>query len=198
MSSSDKIVGAVLLAAGQSERFGPENKLLAAVDCRSVVRNAARTLLAAPLDERVAVVGHDAAAVREALPEGFTIRYNDRHREGQHTSVRAGTAAARKAGWDGALFALGDMPAVDPTTVDALLKSFTDEPGSIVVPTESGSRGNPVLFGASHFDALAEVTGDRGGRALIAACPDVVRVPVDDTGIHRDVDRPEDLNSVRE
>jgi molybdenum cofactor cytidylyltransferase len=90
------------------------------------------------------------------------------------------------------------MPAVDPTTVDALLKSFTDEPGSIVVPTESGSRGNPVLFGASHFDALAEVTGDRGGRALIAACPDVVRVPVDDTGIHRDVDRPEDLNSVRE
>ncbi|CCQ37745.1 molybdenum cofactor nucleotidyltransferase domain protein [Natronomonas moolapensis 8.8.11] len=198
MSNSDNVVGAVLLAAGRSERFGPENKLLAAIDGRPVVRRAARTLLAASLDDRIAVVGHDAAAVGKALPEGFTIRYNDRYREGQHTSVRAGTAVARKAGWDGALFALGDMPAVDPTTVDALLKSFAEGTGSVVVPTESGSRGNPVLFGASHFDALAEVTGDRGGRALIAACPGVVRVPVDDTGIHRDVDRPEDLNSVRE
>jgi len=196
MSSSDKVVGAILLAAGQSERFGPENKLLAAIDGRPVVRCAARTLLAAPLDDRIAVVGHDSAAVREAIPEGFRIRYNDRHREGQHTSVRTGTAAARKAGWDGALFALGDMPAVNPTTVDALLRSFAE--GSVVVPIESGSRGNPVLFGASHFDALAKVTGDRGGRALIAACPDVVRVPVDDTGIHHDIDEPNDLNTVRE
>lgn len=198
MSSSGLTVGAVLLAAGQSERFGPENKLLATVDGRSVVRAAARTLRAAPFDDLVAVVGHDAAAVSAVLPEEFGLRHNDRYAAGQHTSVRVGVAAAQKAGWDGALFALGDMPAVAPATIDALLESFIGGSGTIVIPTEGGRRGNPVLFGASHFDALAEVAGDRGGRELIATHPDVVRVPVDDAGIHRDIDRPEDLRSVRE
>jgi molybdenum cofactor cytidylyltransferase len=198
MSGSGLTVGAVLLAAGRSERFGPENKLLATVDGQPVVQATARTLRAAPLDDRVAVVGHDAAAVRAVLPGEFGVRYNGRYAAGQHTSVRAGVAVAREAGWDGVLFALGDMPAVDPATVDALLESFIGGSGTIVVPTESGRRGNPVLFGASHFDALAEVTGDRGGQELIATRPDVVRIPVDDAGIHRDIDRPEDLSSIRE
>jgi CTP:molybdopterin cytidylyltransferase MocA len=40
-------VAAVLLAAGASTRFGPENKLVAAIDGRPLVRIVADTLVAA-------------------------------------------------------------------------------------------------------------------------------------------------------
>jgi molybdenum cofactor cytidylyltransferase len=195
---SDLTIGAVLLAAGQSDRFGSGNKLLATLDGRAVVSHAANTLTDAALDGRIVVVGHDGAAVRAAVPDDFAVRENDRYAEGQHTSVRAGVAAAREAGWDGVLFALGDMPAVDPATVEALCAAFADDRGPIVVPTVEQRRGNPVLFGASQFDALAAVSGDTGGRALVERHPDTVRVPVDDSGIHRDIDTPADVETFAE
>ncbi|WP_436901872.1 nucleotidyltransferase family protein [Halovenus halobia] len=191
-------VGAVLLAAGRSERFGGSNKLLAELAGRPLLSHAAQTVLDADLAGRVAVLGHEADAVRAALPDGFDTRRNDRFSEGQHTSVRAGVRAAREAGWDGAVFVLGDMPLVDSSTIDALVTAFQENRGTIVVPTVDGRRGNPVLFGAEHFDDLAAVTGDKGGRELVETHPDVARVAVADSGIHRDIDTPADLESVRE
>jgi len=193
MSNKKLTVGAVLLAAGQSSRFGSENKLLATVGDETIVRKAANTLLRPSLDGRVAVVGHEAVAVRETLPVGFHIRYNDKYRDGQHTSVQEGVNAAREAGWDAAVFVLGDMPFVSPATIESLCEAFEDGQGSIVTPTYNDHRGNPVLFGATHYDVLADSPRDEGGRQLVETHPDTVRIAVDDPGIHRDIDQPEDL-----
>lgn len=191
-------IGAVLLAAGRSERFGAENKLLASLDDRPVVQHVAQTVLRASLADQLVVLGHEAQAVRSVLPKEFVTLTNDRYVEGQHTSVRAGATAAREAGWDGAVFVLGDMPFIAPETIDTLVGTFREGAGSIVVPTHEETRGNPVVFGADHFDALAEVRGDQGGRTLIESETGVVRVPVDDPGVRRDIDRPEDLPSFRQ
>jgi molybdenum cofactor cytidylyltransferase len=53
-----------------------------------------------------------------------------------------------------------------------------------------------VLWPARHFEALARVTGDRGGRDLLREFLDqVVEVEVADDGVLRDVDTPDDLHS---
>lgn len=193
MTRTDLTVGAVLLAAGRSERFGRANKLLADYEGEPIVQRAARTLLDAPLEDRVTVVGHEAAAVRGALPDSFDVRYNDRYEDGQHTSVQEGVIAARKRSWDAVVFALGDMPVVAPATIECLRDAFEAGRGSIVAPAYDGKRGNPVLFGAAHFDTLADVAGDQGGRRLVVTHPDAIRIAVDDPGVRRDVDRPGDL-----
>lgn len=193
MTDSNSTVGAVLLAAGRSSRFGAENKLLATVDGEPVVRNAAQSLLRPSLAERVAVVGHEATSVRDALPVGFSIRYNEEYRDGQHTSVQEGVKAAREGAWDAAIFVLGDMPFVAPATIESLREHFEDDRGSIVAPTYDGDWGNPVLFGATHYDVLADSPRDEGGRQLVETHPDTVRIAVDDPGIHRDIDYPGDL-----
>ena len=182
-------VGCVLLAAGESTRFGGENKLLAAVDGTPMVRRSARTLLDANAAEVVVVVGHQRGAVREALA-GLDVEFRrvESYAAGQSESVRAGVDAARRAGWDAAVFALGDMPFLDPSTVDELLRAYARTGGSIVAPTYRGRRGNPVLFDAIHFDALARVSGDRGGRRIVDEHPDAVLVDTDDLGVVRDVD----------
>ena len=49
-----------------------------------------------------------------------------------------------------------------------------------MVPRYHDGRGNPVLFSAAVFDELRAVTGDQGGRGVIARDPGrVAEVPVD-------------------
>ncbi|MFC4549677.1 MULTISPECIES: nucleotidyltransferase family protein [Halorussus] len=204
------ILGA-LLAAGTGSRFegdtdvrvGADNKLLADLDGEPVVTRAARTLLNARLDAVAAVVGHDRERVAAALPSGVEIVANPDYERGQSASVRRAAALARERGADAVLFALGDMPLVSVETVDALAAAYREgraadgeEPG-IVVPRYEGERGNPVLFDARYFDALAAVEGDRGGRRLVESEP-VARVDVDDPGVRRDVDTVSDLRALAE
>lgn len=188
-------VGAVLLAAGQNRRFEGGNKLLAPIDETPVVEHAAETLLAADAEEVVVVVGHEAAAVRDALG-GRTVsfRTNPDHADGQSSSVRTGVEAARDQGWDGAVFALGDMPFVDAASVDALVEQYATGTESIVAAAYDGGRGNPVLFDARHYERLANLTGDSGGRNLLQQRDDVALVETDDPGVTLDIDAREDLS----
>ena len=185
-------VGGVLLAAGMGTRFAGGNKLLVELGGEPIVRRAARTLLGASLGEVVAVLGHDAEAVESALAGlDVAIRHNEDYADGQSSSVAVGVAAARERDWDAALFALGDMPAVDSGTVETLLGAYRAGAGSVVAPAHEGTRGNPVLFDSQHFDALADVTGDRGGRDIVDAVGTLVAV--DDPGVREDIDRRCDL-----
>ena len=191
----------VLLAAGQGTRFEAGNKLLAEIDDEPVVDHAARTLVATRIDDVLAVLGHDADRVEDALADLAdldlrTVRNPD-YEEGQATSVALGAQIADEEGFDAALFALGDLPCVAPETVRQLVETFEQGDAGIVVPTHGGQRGNPVLFGRDHFEELAGLSGDRGGRTLFESHP-VERVPVDDPGIHRDVDTVADLERTRD
>lgn len=189
--------GAVLLAAGRSSRFDGGNKLLAPVGDVPLVRHAAKTLAEAAVEDVVVVLGHEAPAVREALSGlGLSFRVNADYADGQSTSVRAGVDAAIERDWDATVFALGDMPFVDPASVDALLERCARGTESIVAAAYDGQRGNPVLFRASQYEALGGVTGDRGGRRLLEDGADLATVETGDPGVVRDVDVQSDLSGV--
>lgn len=188
----NETVGAVLLAAGLGSRFDGGNKLLADVDGEPLVVHAALTLCLAAVDPVVVVVGHDAERVRASLT-GLSVETveNPDYAEGQATSVAAGIDAL-PGHVEYAVFALGDMPDVATATVDRLVVAARETGADAVVPTYDGRRGNPVVFHRRQFDALADVDGDHGGRALFDAI-ELTRVAVDDPGVLRDIDTSEDL-----
>lgn len=185
-------VAGVLLAAGTSTRFGERNKLLADAGGAPVVRRAAEALLASGVESVVVVLGHEADRVREALA-GLDAAFveNPDYRDGQATSVRAGVEAVRGRA-DAAVFALGDMPFVDPGSVDALLSAYRAGAGDALAAACGGERGNPVLFDARFFDDLADVSGDTGGRRILLS--EGALVETGDPGVRRDVDEPSDLS----
>jgi molybdenum cofactor cytidylyltransferase len=192
-ADGDTLVGGVLLAAGRGERFADGNKLLAAIDGTPVVRRAARSLLASSLAEVAVVLGHQHETVRDVLSDlDIATSVNEDYAAGQSRSVATGVATARKRGWDGAVFALGDMPFVDPESVDALVDAYERNRGTVLAPAYDGTRGNPVLFDRRYFDALSDLTGDRGGRQIVRQ--EGTLVPVDDPGVRQDVDRVTDLD----
>jgi len=189
ISERGPTVGGIVLAAGRSTRYGPENKLLTPVSGTAMVERAATTAVESGLEAVVAVVGHHRKAVSDALsPTVDGVEYNDRYAAGQSASVRHGVAIARERDWDAVVFMLGDMPFVDPATVDRLRHVYGSTAASIVVPRHEGERGNPVVFGHRHFGQLANLTGDRGGRELLLAHEDTRFVDVADPGVTLDID----------
>lgn len=204
------IVG-VLLAAGDSRRFGDRNKLLVDVDggertggsrapsdprsdSEPMVRRAARCLTDAGLDRTIAVVGHEAERVRVAL-DGLDLEVveNPRYDQGQATTLAVGTRSARTAGAAAVCYALGDMPWVTAATVDALVQAYRADAGDPLAAAFEGHRGNPTLFDARHFAALEGVDGDVGGRELLLSDDRAALVETGDPGVRRDVDAPGDL-----
>jgi len=190
-SGESPSVAGVLLAAGTSDRYGDRNKLLATHDGAPLVRAAARTLLAAPVDPVVVVVGHDADRVSAAL-DGLDLElvHNDAYATGQASSVRAGVHAVRDRA-DAAVVALGDMPFVAPETVARLVDAYAAGAGDALAAAHDGRRGNPVCFDRRFFDALTDVTGDVGGRSILLE--NGTLVDTDDPGVRRDVDQSSDL-----
>jgi molybdenum cofactor cytidylyltransferase len=187
------VVG-VVLAGGTSARFGEANKLLADLDGEPLVRRAARTLLDADLAATVVVLGHEAEAVRAAVADldVRTVRNPD-YDDGLSTTVARGVRAAADADADAVVFLPGDMPTVDPRTVDRLVDAYRAGLGTAVAAAYRGRRGNPVLFDRRHFDALLAVTGDVGGRPVLLNSDRGALVATDDPGVVDDVDTTGDL-----
>jgi molybdenum cofactor cytidylyltransferase len=186
----------ILLAAGVGSRFDPQglqNKLLARLpDGTPVAHEAAhRLLLVVP--HVLAVVRPGAEALARLLNDaGCDVAFAPAAERGMGASLAAGIQASEDAeGW---IVALADMPRIQVATMEAVARAL-DGGAPIVAPFYEGQRGHPVGFSAEHRDALLALDGDSGARALLTS-QRVMRLDVDDDGILRDVDTPEDLGEV--
>ena len=187
---------AIILAAGRSERFGTDNKLLHHVNGEPMIRVTVERVLNANLGDVVVVTGHDADQVERAL-NGLAVRCvrNATPWSGMGTSLAAG-ANAINTEMTSLFVVLGDMPKLRHETLTAMLGALDHRGGhDIVVPVHNGKRGHPVLFSARYFTRLCALSGDTGARAILNAHPErVIAVPVDDPGTLLDIDTPEDLS----
>jgi len=180
-------VGVLVLAAGLSRRMGAA-KLALPLGGRPLIVATLAAVEAAGLPALL-VTGAHAEAVRAAAP-GIPAVHADDHALGLAESLKAGLCAA-PAAWGAVLVVLGDMPFVQPGTLQALAAELEAGAGA-VVPVEGGRRGNPAGFARACWPALMSLSGDQGARPLLDRLG-VVDVPVDDPGVHRDIDVPGDL-----
>jgi molybdenum cofactor cytidylyltransferase len=182
------VVG-ILLAAGSATRFGAA-KLLVPLPDGTPIGIAALENLAAAVDTVVAVVriGDDALATVLAA-HGARVTAFPRAAEGMGESLAWGVRAApAAAAW---LIALADMPWVQPATVGRIGDALR-QGARIAAPTWQGARGHPVGFAASLYAELIALTGDEGAKSVVArhgAFP----VAIEDAGVLRDIDTPQDL-----
>lgn len=193
-------VGAVLLAAGASTRFGAGNKLLADLGGRPLLARAAHAIAAAEVDEIVVVTGRDDAQVRQAVAAiALRFAHNDDWATGMGSSISTGirSLASQPAG---AFIIPADMPFLTPGLLVALRDAFVRAGGErIVVPTTpDGAQRNPVLWPRRYFAELALLSGPKGGKPLLRRYSDqILKVPLADPQVFADVDTDEDLAAAR-
>ena len=191
-----KRVYAIVLSAGMSTRMGSPKQLLPFGD-RTVLQRIVDTLLRTDLSGVVVVLGHRAEAVRESLsgrPVGFCL--NPDYRAGMFSSVCCGLSAL-PTGADAALIVLGDQPQIDAEVVRRVVAAYREEEKGIVIPTFEGGRGHPALVDLGRYrDEIFGLSGEAGLKPVMRGHPeDTLELPVDEAGILRDIDTPEDYRA---
>lgn len=176
----------VILAAGGSERLSTPKQLLN-WQGKPFVYQVAQQALEAGLAPLIVVTGAYHGQVVQALA-GLPVEivYNPDWQQGQSTSMKAGLKSLPE-GCGSVMFLLSDQPQISSELIRQLMDRYFQNRKSITAPMVNGQRGNPLLFDQSSFSALAEVNGDRGGRAVINQF-EVDWLPWEDRRILLDVD----------
>lgn len=195
----DKPTAGILLAAGSSTRMG-RPKQLVRIGGDLLLSRVLKVAIASDLERVVLVLGHRARTIQAALGDEqahpkVRIVINDRHREGMSTSLQAGLAAVREC-CPAIMVLLADQPFVDTAVVNRLLRSFHHSGKGICVPVHGGRRGLPVCFRHPFYDAIMQISGDRGARDIIRDHPEqVLQVNIDNPDCFYDIDTKDDLDA---
>ena len=169
---------AIILAAGTSSRMGAgRHKLLLPLSNRPVLIHVIEATLASQARPIIVVLGHQAEQVQAAIAAhvdhtAISVIENPDYRQGMSTSLHAGVKAitnqaASSSTLDSALVILGDQPMMTTHILNSLITTRQTTGKRIITPLYNGKRGNPILFAASLFPELLEVTGDEGARSVI-------------------------------
>ena len=192
MSDSRKIA-VVILAAGASRRFGDSDKLQTKIDGLPMLAKSLKAYDHLDAVQKVSVLAPNSEVADICQSAGFETVVNPRAHEGMGTSLAAGIEAISD-DVTHAFIGFGDMPFLRTQTPPLIARAI-DKSVSIIVPTYEGQRGHPVLFAAMHFAYLKKLDGDKGGRSIITACPNVLDFAVNDEGVCLDIDTQEALTA---
>lgn len=183
------IVG-LLLAAGSARRFGSDKLRHALPHGVAIAVQAARHLKSQV--DIVAVVRPGSDELGQALQaEGCKVVICDNAAEGMGASLACAVRAAE--GADAWLVALADMPYVRPSSI-AAVRSALEGGALLAAPYFRARRGHPVGISARFRQELLSLGGDEGAKAVLSGHgAELLKIPVGDPGVIRDIDRPEDL-----
>jgi molybdenum cofactor cytidylyltransferase len=112
---------------------------------------------------------------------------------GQLSSLLVGVGYAEACDADGVMVLPVDIPSVKAATVQSLREAFDLVATPIVRAVHQGRHGHPVIFGRTVFAELRAADLSIGAREVLRRDPArVCEVAVDDAGVLRDVDEPDD------
>ena len=188
-------LGIVLLAAGAGKRFGG-NKLTAQVHGKPMYLWAMENIEEMNTELPAVVVTGTPEIVSAAEAKGMIAIFNGQPELGISLSIRLGIEAViqedRKV--DGILFMVCDQPWLEKTTLVRLMSEFD---GGILALSYGERRGNPVIFSREYLKELSELSGDIGGRQVMARHRENVRfLEVNDEKELQDIDKREQIEVI--
>lgn len=191
-------VAGMVLAAGAGSRMGMAKALLP-WGIGTLLDRAVATVERGGCEAVYAVLGADAARVREAAPAGCRLVHNPDWTTGMGSSLRAGLAALPL--WcEAVVVVLVDQPGITAEAVARLIHAHrAADARAVAMAGYHGRRGHPVLFDRSVWTQVAAwAHGDAGARHFLAAHPESI-TEVDCTGLADpgDVDTPAQLAAAR-
>jgi len=199
MSGSAGEVAGLVLAAGRSRRMGSAKLTLPWRDGRTVVEAVVAALRDGGVGRIGVVVGGDRRAVEQALP-GSNVEFVENPRFADDEMLGSIQVGLRAMGYDptAALLTPGDLPAIRPATVRALIDAWGESGDAICVPVCEGRRGHPVLLPRRAWpEVLALASGESLRSYLRLHAAELRPVEVPDPGIHADIDSPADYHGRR-
>jgi molybdenum cofactor cytidylyltransferase len=188
-------VCAIILAAGQSSRMGAFKPLLPFGNT-TVIDYSIDYLRRGGIDTIIAVVGHRAAEIETYLQNaGIIFATNPDANSAMSISILHGVRALPNKA-QAVLITPVDHPAVPPEVVTQLINEWR-QGALLVIPTNAGRGGHPVLIDLKFRNELINLDPARGLKSFFDAHRgEVTRVAVNSNYIARDMDTWDDYRSL--
>jgi molybdenum cofactor cytidylyltransferase len=190
-------IGAVILAAGGSSRFG-QPKQLARFRGKSLIRHAIDVARDAGCSPVIVVAGRDARQIAGEVD--VEVMENEEWKRGIGTSIRSGMRrliklTTKSPDVSGVVLLVCDQPFVEAGTIKRLIAEGEATGKAIVASTYADTLGVPALFGRACFNKLLALPDDTGAKDLIMrGGEEVARVPFPEGNF--DIDTVEDLEQL--
>ncbi|MDH5217967.1 MAG: nucleotidyltransferase family protein [Gammaproteobacteria bacterium] len=185
------MIQGLILAAGKSTRFGNDKLVYKLDNGRPMVLQSALNMRES-ITETLVLLSRDRETIcGECRAHNIaTVISENSHLGMGHTIADGIKATSNASGW---VIALGDMPFLNPETL-LRVKQTIENGATLVVPIYKGKRGHPVGFSSAFKSELLSLQGDTGARELLRKHKNkITYLACDDSGVHRDIDVPEDL-----
>lgn len=182
-------VGALILAAGGSTRFGKSKQFLE-LEGESLIRRTARAATDTGCQPVVIVAGDEVERISSDVSECEVI-HNAAWRKGIGTSLKTGIESLRNR-VDAVVILACDQPFVSAD----ILRSLITRDAPIVASSYANTIGIPALFDARYFDALASLPDETGAKSILEQRrSDLAIIEFPEGAI--DIDRPRDLTRLK-
>ncbi len=187
-------IGAVILAAGLSQRMGEPKLILPWGKSHTVISRVVDVLYNAGANPIVVVTGGAHTDISTALQgHPATCVVNPQYENGSMlTSLQVGLAAL-PADVSACLVALGDQPQIEPGIVVGLLALYQEKLPLLLVPSYQMRRGHPWVIARELWDEIASLPPSATMRSFLTAhALQTMYFEVETDSILRDVDTRED------
>jgi molybdenum cofactor cytidylyltransferase len=191
-------LGAIILAAGGSSRFGQAKQLLS-FQGESLVRRAVRGAIEAGCACVNVVVGNARDRIEIELRETpAVVVENPEWQRGLGTSIRCGLRhlLCSQIELDAVVLLACDQPFVDASVIRSLIAQQENSRKPIVASSYANTLGIPALFDRACFESLLTLPDRSGAKALIESrSADVAQIEFEKGAI--DIDTPADFERIR-
>ena len=192
-------IAAIILAAGRSERMGAFKPLLP-FGAKTVIESCIDYLRGGGIETVIVVLGQGSGAeeLKQHLKDARVIfAINPDPASEMSVSIACGLRAIPEAA-KGVVITPADNPAVPAKVVQMLINEWKNG-ARLVMPTNKGRGGHPVLVDLDFLGELLSLDDSRGLKGFFDAHQDQVsRVAVDSNYIARDMDTWDDYRALHQ
>ncbi len=187
----------IVLAAGESSRMGSPKALLELPSGISLLEHQVEVLAEAGCSSIACVLGAEAELIM-GMHGGLDVDWllNEDWPKGQFTSIQAGLMWMLDRDGGGALIQPVDVVLESPDTARSILETaIINSHLGALVPEYGGRGGHPVFISRRAAETLVQIDPDSDDARLdsqIGIMENVLRLPVNDKGILRNINTPAD------
>ena len=192
-------IGAVILAAGGSSRFGQPKQLIQFRD-KSLVRRTVDLAIEAGCQPVAVVIGSDDKKIKAALKDApVALVENQNWERGIGTSIRAGVQRLLESTprLKAIVLLTCDQPFVKAATIKQLMTLRDETQKAIIASRYENTLGVPALFDHSCFPELLGLDDESGAKPIIMSNRErVAEFPFPEGKI--DIDTVEDFEKIKD